>query len=52
MERMKLSDEAAMNELARWMKRNDPELTGELPGWVWNLVSLIDDLVDETGREY
>lgn len=52
MNRMNLSDEAAMNELARWMKNNDPELTGDMPGWVWNLVSLIDDIVEETGREY
>lgn len=49
---MNLSDTAAMNELAMWMKKNDPDLTGDLPGWVWNLVSLIDDLVEETGREY
>lgn len=47
-----LSDEVAMNELATWMKKNDPDLTGDLPGWVWNLVTLIYDLVEETGRTY
>lgn len=44
------SDKEAMNEVADWMEKFDPNLTGDIPNWVWDLVSLLDDLIDETGR--
>ena len=44
------SDKEAMDEITAWMKKADPNLTGDIPNWVWNLVSLLDDLIDDTAR--
>lgn len=46
-----MSDKQAMDALAYWMDENDPTLDGYVPEWVWDLVTLIDELVDETGRK-
>jgi hypothetical protein len=48
--KMKLSDREAMDELERWSIDNDPTLNGSHPDWVWDLVSLVDELLEETGR--
>lgn len=45
-----ISDSDAMEEITHWINDNDPTLTGDIPNWVWDLVSLLDDLIDETGR--
>lgn len=45
-----MSDLQAMDEIADWLEVNDPTLTGDLPNWVWDLVSLVDDLIDMSGR--
>lgn len=45
-----MTDKEAMEELHHWMQDNDPLLDGSYPNWVWDLVSLIDDILDETGR--
>lgn len=47
---MNLSDREAMNELAEWFNEEDPVLDDTHPDWVWDLVSLVDDLLRETGR--
>jgi hypothetical protein len=44
------SDTSAMNIIAEWMDDNDPVLDASIPNWVWSLVSLLDDLIDDTGR--
>ncbi len=46
-----MTDKKAMNLLAAWMEDFDPTLQRDTPEWVWSLVSLIDDLIMETGRE-
>lgn len=48
---MSLRDTQAMNEIAKWMDDMDPTLDGTCPDWVWSLVSLLDDLIEETGRQ-
>lgn len=45
-----MTDKQAMDDIAQWMVDVDPTLTGDLPEWVWDLVSLVDDLIDYTGR--
>jgi hypothetical protein len=44
------SDSSAMEEITGWINDNDPVLTADIPNWVWSLVSLLDDLIEETGR--
>lgn len=46
----KLSDADAMDELEKWVIDNDPTLDASLPNWVWDLMSLVDDLLMETER--
>lgn len=48
---MNVTDKEAMDELAEWMKDNDPILDGTMPNWVWDLVILVDDLIEDTGRK-
>lgn len=45
------SDTKAMNMIAQWMEDFDPVLDASVPEWVWSLVSLLDDLIDDTGRD-
>ncbi len=45
-----ISDKEAMDEIARWVEDMDPVLDQSLPNWVWDITSLLDDLIDETGR--
>lgn len=45
-----VSDKIAMDVLTKWVEDNDPTLGYGLPNWVFDLVSLIDDLIDDTGR--
>lgn len=45
-----MSDKEAMDDIAQWMVDMDPDLTGDLPNWVWDLVNVLDDLIEETGR--
>lgn len=46
-----MSDKEAMNDIAQWMIDIDPTLTDDLPGWVWSLVSMVDDKLNNTGRK-
>lgn len=45
-----MKDKTALNTLAKWMKDNDPTLRRSDPIWAWNLVALIEDLLEDTGR--
>lgn len=45
-----MTDDEAMDEIERFMIDHDPTLTPSLPNWVWDLTSLIDDVLIETGR--
>lgn len=45
-----VSDKTAMDVLTKWIEDQDPVLDGDLPNWVWDLVTLVDDLIDDTGR--
>lgn len=45
-----MTDNEAMDKLENWMIYEDPTLDGDLPSWVWDLTSLIDDILSETGR--
>lgn len=45
-----MTDNEAMDKLDIWMSDNDPTLDGNLPNWVWDLTSVIDDILCETGR--
>lgn len=50
MEMMIVTDNEAMDELERWIIDNDPVLDGSHPNWVWDLLSVVDDILAETGR--
>lgn len=50
METTVISDTHAMDIIADWMEDFDPVLDNSVPQWVWSLVTLIDDLMDDTGR--
>lgn len=45
-----MTDTEAMDQIEQFMVDNDPVLDGTLPNWVWDLTSLIDDMLVETGR--
>lgn len=45
-----ITDQMAMDEIAQWVDENDPTLDNSIPNWVWDLMGLLDDLIDETGR--
>jgi hypothetical protein len=45
-----MSDKMAMDEIAVWMEEQDPSLGDGLPNWVWDLVTMIDEMIAETGR--
>jgi hypothetical protein len=48
--KIQMTDQEAMDDIAQWMIDVDPTLTGNLPDWVWDLVSLLDDVIEYTGR--
>lgn len=45
-----ISDKEAMDIIAKWFEDMDPVLDAGLPNWVWDLLSILDDLIDTTGR--
>lgn len=45
-----MTDNEAMDEIEKFMIDHDPTLNTSLPNWVWDLTSLIDDVLIETGR--
>lgn len=47
-----MTDREAMNIIADWMEVMDPTLNESLPGWVWDLTAVLDDLLVETGRKH
>ena len=46
----KLPDSDALDELEKWMIDNDPILDNSHADWVWELVTLVDELLQDTGR--
>lgn len=46
-----ISDADALDELAQWFVDEDPVLDGSHPDWIWDLVSLVEELLFDTGRE-
>ncbi len=45
-----ITDKQAMTILADWMETNDPTIKDSDSAWVWDLVDLVDYLLEDTGR--
>lgn len=46
-----IKDSEALNEISSWLRDNDPVLDASCPDWVWDFVTLVEDVVMSTGRE-